>query len=552
MEQVGNHATACAGTTDQRSQREQGGRKYCARMSIRRRVRQLVPFVAVIVACLGLSATSATAGTTRKPAGTPSELLANAGGAVTGNTNYTNSRKVISTKINLGNVDTLTPSWSFPLTSFGIYGAMSSNPIVNDGVVYFTDAVSNAYAVNAGSGSLIWKNTYNDPSLAQNGPTLANGHLFVGAGSDMLSLDPKTGKELWRTTLNESDNATIDMAPLAWKNLIIVSTIPFKLPKGIYTGGQKGVVFGLNAKTGKKVWSFDTTTDNLWGNPEVNSGGGLWSTPSIDNKGTMYMSVANPGPLVGTTEFPNGSSRPGKNLYTNSLVALNAATGKLKWYYQVTPHDIRDYDLQLPPILATFKIKGKERDVVVVGGKMGRVLVIDRKTGKPIWNRKVGKHNEWGDPSKPFPVDPASPEYPITMYPGQAGGVETPMAVSGSKIFVPVSDLCAKISSPTLLGSCPFTEGTGSILALDGATGKTLWKTPLPTLPDSAVTMVDNVLVAPATNGTIYALSPKTGKIVSEQPTAVGINAPPAVSGRTMYLGAGLGPGAALTAYRLP
>lgn len=511
-----------------------------------------IAFAALFAA--GVLAGPAVAGTARKPAGTPLELMANAGGAVAGNTNLTNSRKVIATKINAGNVGTLAPAWSLPLTSTGIYGAMSSNPIVSDGVLYFSDAASNAYAVDAHSGEVIWKNTYNKVGLGQNGVTLASDHIYLGVDSDVLKLDARTGKEVWRTTLNESDNASVDMAPLAWKNLIIVSTIPFKLTTGIYTGGQKGVVFALNARTGKKVWSFDTTTDNLWGNPLVNSGGGLWSTPSIDNKGTMYMSVANPGPLVGTEEFPNGSSRPGRNLYTNSLVALNAKTGRLKWFYQAVPHDIRDYDLQLPPILATFKVKGKPRDVVVDAGKMGTVYVVDRKTGKLIWKRNVGKHNEWGDPSRPFPTDPT--KFPITMYPGQAGGVETPMAVSGRKIYIPVSDLCGLVLSPEGLTSCPFETGTGSILALDGATGKRIWKQPLPTLPDGAVTVVDNVLMAPGVNGQLYALSPKTGKILSSPQASAGVNAPPAVSGRSVYIGAGMatepGQQAALTAWRLP
>jgi glucose dehydrogenase len=520
-----------------------------------RRERHVVAAMATsLLIALGLTVTAASAGTTRKPVGTPPEVLANPGGFVAGNGNLTNARNVTWTSINSGNVASLKPVWSLPLPDLGVFGAMSSNPIVSKGVVYFSDARSNVYAVDTATGKLKWRNKYNHVGLGQNGVTLANGRLLAGVNTDVLSLDAKTGKEKWRTTLNADDDAAVDMAPLAWKNLVIVSTIPFNITRGIYQGGQKGIVFGLNAKTGKKVWSFDTTRDNLWGNPAVNSGGGLWSTPSIDNRGTMYMSVANPGPIMGTPEFPNGSSRPGKNLYTNSLVALDARTGKIKWHFQAVPHDIRDYDLQLPPILATFKIKGKARDVVITGGKMGKVFVLDRNTGKLIWKRKVGKHNEWGDPSKPFPTK--EEDLPVTMYPGIAGGVETPMAVSGKYLYVPVSNLCAKAVYPMILESCDFTTGTGAILALDGATGKSLWKRPLPTMPDAAVTIVDDVLMTPGVDGTLYALSARTGKILASPMAGAGVNAPPAVTGKSMYIGAGvpsaLGQDTALTAWRLP
>ncbi|HMW45669.1 MAG TPA: PQQ-binding-like beta-propeller repeat protein [Solirubrobacterales bacterium] len=504
----------------------------------------------VTAAALGLLAPAASAGTVRKPAGTPRELRANAGGGVAANVNMTNSRKVISTGIDSGNVADLAPAWTFPLTSGGIFGAMSSNPIVSDGVLYFSDAASNVYALDAFTGIQKWKRTFNVAGLGQNGVTLANGRLLAGVDSDVLSLDATTGKTIWRTTLNASDSAAVDMAPLAWKDLIIVSTIPFKIGTGIYKGGQKGVVFGLNAKTGRKVWSFDTTTDNLWGNPAVNSGGGLWSTPSIDDHGTMYMSVANPGPLPGTVDFPNGSSRPGRNLYTNSLVALNAATGKLKWFFQAVPHDFRDYDLQLPPILATFRVNGRKRDVVITGGKMGTVYVVDRRNGKLIWKRNVGRHNQWGDPARDLPT--AAEDLPVTMYPGVAGGVETPMSVSGNSIFVPVSDLCATVVSVTTIVSCPYQTGTGAILALGGGTGRTLWKTPIPTLPDGATTVVGDVVMAPGVDGTLYSLRASDGEILASPKAITGVNAPPAVSGRTVYIGAGAGPGPAVQAWRLP
>ena len=112
----------------------------------------------------------------------------------------------------------------------------------------------------------------------------------------------------------------------------------------------------------------------------------------MDENGDIYVAVANPGVFPGTPDFPNGASRPGPNLYTNSLVVLDGKTGKLKWHYQAIRHDIRDWDLHLGPILTTFTINGTPTDVVVLSGKMGTVYVVNRTTHKLIWKRDVGKH----------------------------------------------------------------------------------------------------------------------------------------------------------------
>jgi glucose dehydrogenase len=125
--------------------------------------------------------------------------------------------------------------------------------------------------------------------------------------------------------------------------------------------GQRGRHrLALDAATGKPKWTFNTVADGakLFGTPKVNSGGGLWYPPAVDSQGRVFISVANPAPLYGTTKFPNGSSRPGSNLYTDSLVALDGQTGKRLWSRQTVPHDLRDYDLQIPAILATVPVGG--------------------------------------------------------------------------------------------------------------------------------------------------------------------------------------------------
>ena len=137
----------------------------------------------------------------------------------------------------------------------------------------------------------------------------------------------------------------------------------------------KPLLHALDAETGEVRWTFDTVLgDDLWGDPEVNSGGGAWMTPSIDvATGTIYWGIANPAPFPGTEAFPNGTSRPGPNLYTDSVVALDAATGELRWYHQAVPHDLFDWDLTHTLVVDL----GDGEQVVVGTGKLGRVLGLD-------------------------------------------------------------------------------------------------------------------------------------------------------------------------------
>src|SRR4029077_2614963 len=122
------------------------------------------------------------------------------------------------------------------------------------------------------------------------------------------------------------------------------SSVPVSIG-GIYTPGDRGVIYALDATTGAVKWTFDTVEGALWGHPEVNSGGGAWYPPAVDlERGLVYVGVANPAPFPGTAEHPNGTSRPGDNLYTDSIVALDLTTGAVEWFQQVTPHDIFDRD----------------------------------------------------------------------------------------------------------------------------------------------------------------------------------------------------------------
>jgi outer membrane protein assembly factor BamB len=204
---------------------------------------------------------------------------------------------------------------------------------------------------------------------------------------------PWNGAQVWKHKLIGNKLEGIDMAPQLYDGKVLISTIPGS-SSNFYQGGAFGTVYSLNAKTGKTTWSFQTIKGGakLFGNPKVNSGGGLWYPPSVDAHGRVFLSVANPAPLYGTPKFPNGSSRPGANLYTDSIVALDGQTGKLLWFRQAIRHDLRDYDLMIPAITATVPVQGIQTEVELVAGKMGKAYAYRADNGQHLWTRPVGKH----------------------------------------------------------------------------------------------------------------------------------------------------------------
>jgi alcohol dehydrogenase (cytochrome c) len=158
---------------------------------------------------------------------------------------------------------------------------------------------------------------------------------------------------------------------------LLVSTVPVSI-KGIYAPGDRGVIHSLDVRTGKDVWTFDTVEGDLWGHPEVNSGGGAWYPPAIDpERGVAYFGIANPAPFPGAPGWPNGTSRPGANLYTDSIVALDLDTGALRWHVQVVPHDLLDRDQVMAMIART-----DDGPVAISSGKSGIASASIRPPGR--------------------------------------------------------------------------------------------------------------------------------------------------------------------------
>jgi len=491
------------------------------------------------LACPSKPAT-AVAGTAASPAG---RTQAAAGWTQPG-ADLANTRDVASS-ITSSNVSRLGVAWTVPLTISTSHtdGAYATTPVVVNGVVYAQDLESDVMAISLATGTVLWRHDYNSPNGGPDGVTVAGGVVYAATNQAAVALNAATGAQLWSRTLIGNNHEGIGMTPGFNHGTVYVSTVPVNPRLGEYLAGGKGILWALNAATGAPEWSWDETQD-LWGNPSVNSGGGLWYAPSFDSQGNLYIGVANPAPIFGTKRYPLGSSRPGPNLYTDSVVKLSPA-GKLLWYYQLTPHDLYDWDLQDPPVLTT----AHGRPVVIDGGKAGIMIELDAQTGKLLWKLPVGVHSGHENDglltehATPTSHDPLPARY--CLQPSIYGGIETQLASNGSTTFAAVSELALPATPAGFTGSvttvvAAVENATGEMVAVNQDTGAVDWDTPLPSSPYGAATVTNDVVFTTTFHGDLYALDAATGKILLKTPMSAGSNAPVAVDGDYVIAGAGV------------
>jgi outer membrane protein assembly factor BamB len=497
-----------------------------------------VVLAAAVVALLTLGSSGSTEGLQLTGSGYPN--------ANTSNTRYAGG------PIDSATVAQLAVAWTLPLAAKSEYGSYSSAPIIANGVIYSQDLDSNVQAISLKTGKVIWTKTYDSPDQGPNGLVVQGGRVYGATTSSAFALDEKTGEQLWSVPLVRNEHEGIDMAPGYHDGIVYVSTVPGSTTQ-FYEGEGVGILWALEARTGRKLWHFDTVPEDLWSpeNVHVNSGGGLWYSPAFDEQGSMYIGTGNPAPFPGTSQFPWGSSRPGPDLYTDSIVKLNATTGKLQWYYQLTPHDLYDRDLQDPPILAN--VGG--RQVVISAGKGGFVLALDAQTGKLLWKRSVGTHNGHdNDGLYAMKHEYSRLKLGETVYPGLLGGVIAPMATNGSTVFVPVVNHPVSFSSQTE----PQESGpsTGELVALDTTTGAVRWVKKLPAAAFGAATAVNDLVFATTFSGKLYAFAASSGTLAWESQLPAGTNTGVAIDGGTLIAPAGIalegGQAPQIVAYRLP
>jgi outer membrane protein assembly factor BamB len=412
--------------------------------------------------------------------------------------------------------------WRFRVPELTTYsGLLASTPLVLDGRVYVQTLNSNVYSLDAATGRVVWRLLFKRESGGPNGLAAADGRLFGNTDTAVFALERQTGRVVWQRRVTTRAQP-IDIAPAVAGGLVFTATVAQR-------AGGKGAVFALDAADGSVRWRFTTVRDP-WANPRVASGGGAWWTPTIDtDDGTLYVGTANPLPWGGTPEEPNGASYRGPALYTDSLLALDASDGSLRWYDQVTPHDVRDYDFALPPMV----IPG--RDLVVGGGKAGRVIAWDRETRRRVWSASVGRHlNDRG----PLPLQR------VEVCPGLFGGVLTPMAYARSTVFVPVVDLCMRGSAVGYdnIVSRDYSKGRGEVVALDVRDGSRRWRRPFPSPVFGCATAANDVVVTATFDGTVYVLHAGDGRILLRLREPAGINACPTLVGDLLVVAAGAEP----------
>ena len=306
------------------------------------------------------------------------------------------SRYSALTQINRSNVASLAPKWMFSLRNTN---NLQVTPVVSEGVMYVS-AANECYALDAGSGREIWhyqrartKGLVGNAAGGVNrGVSVSGDRLFmVTDHAHIIALNRHTGALLWETEMadwHQNYNAT--GAPLPVGNLVVTGT----------SGGDEGVrgfVAAFDQATGKEAWRWWTTPKRGEPGSETWQGKGLehpagttWMTgaydPSLD---TVYWSVGNPGPDL------YGDDRLGDNLYTDSLVALDAKTGALKWHFQFTPHDVWDYDAEETPALVDTNWQGQPRKLVVQANRNGFFYVLDRTNGKFLFGTQFVKNVTW-------------------------------------------------------------------------------------------------------------------------------------------------------------
>jgi outer membrane protein assembly factor BamB len=509
----------------------------------------LLTALAVGAGCGGGSDDGATTASTTFRAG-PSGL-SEAGTWAFPNGDLANTRSV-GGPINTSTVTRLGIAWTLPITAAGTFGGYASTPIVVDDTVFTQDLASNVQAVDLSSGEVKWEHRYDSETVGPNGLAVGDGRVYGGTGDSAFALEQATGRELWKVRITRNEREGVDMAPGYLDGIMYISTVPGNA-RGFYRGNGVGIVHALDGETGRRIWNFLTVPENLWDerHVDINSGGGLWHPPAFDGQGNMFIDVANPAPWPGTEECPWGSSRPGPNLFTNSLVKLNATSGEVEWHQQVLPHDIYDWDLHLPPILT----EANGRSIVISSGKGGIVYAFDADSGDRLWSRAVGIHNGHDrDNELALAGRFEQLQTPVTVYPGILGGVETQMAVKDGTVFAPIVDLPTQFLTQER-NRLDIAAGRGEMVALDVDTGAQKWVRRFPTPAYGAATVVNNLVFTTTFDGTLYALDVDSGNIVWQERLPAGTNATVAIAGDTLVTAAsfpqGAGQQAQIIAYRI-
>jgi outer membrane protein assembly factor BamB len=430
-------------------------------------------------------------------------------------------------------VSGLRQAWTFKLTGSAVhsaptYGSLAAAPVVTDGVVYMQDLNADVYALSLATGKLKWEYQVNSPEKSGPGPdgvAVAGGTVYGDTSTTVFALNASTGKAVWTDkNLLSSGEGYFEIQPqVAGGRVYLASAY------GLAHGG--GVLMALSAATGRLLWRFNTlvNVDKAANTVGVGSGG-AWETPLVGSDGSVTFGIGNPYQSAATA-----IADPSAQLYTDSDVNLNAATGKLRWYYQGLANDFMDHDMQSSPIAATVN----SVPAVIGSGKLGVVFAMNASTGKLLWKTPVGEHSR----SDLYPAEALDHTLkltaPYTILPGSLGGVLTDMSMAGGSVYVATVDLPFTVPKMSYPLGAPDGNGTGEIVALNLATGHVEWDTKVPAMPFGATTVSNDLVVTTLYNGVLIALNRSTGAVIYRHSLPASTNAPIAIAGNAIIVPAG-------------
>ncbi len=449
---------------------------------------------------------------------TPTPEVSSGGGWPLPNGDQRNHRAAVGSTISAGTIDSLEEVWRYPVPGDALFGNLTTNPIVVDDAVYVGALDGSMHSIDLADGERRWAVERDVVVFGPAGVAVGWGKVFgIESAAVVAAHDAATGAQLWTRDLGVARGNEIDMAPMLVGDCVLIAT------QALAPGGR-GTLYALDQATGAVRWQVETVPDDFWGDPVRNHGGGSWYPPSIDvARGTAYWGTSNPWPSPGAPGFPNGSSRPGDNLYTNTALSIDLGTGAMEWYRQAFAHDIFDRDMVLTQLV---DVAGGG-EVVVHTGKGGIVLGLDPDSGALLWETPVGVHSN---------DDLTSFFGPLTVQPGVLGGVETPPAAADGTIYVPVMNAPTTYPDSDELFSLNVALGTvdSRLVAIDAATGDVDWDVAVPGDALGAATVVNDLVLTSTYQGLLLAYDRATGAEVWRMDAGVAVNGWPAVVGDTI------------------